>query len=245
MSLLDGMQSWLHARWDYHKYLAIWVYGHTNGILFQSALRVSTPPPLLGTFSEAHAYGFAYSDPVWMKAMVIWLLLLNTMNTVFNAGAAYHFTITAFGQVEALVRSHWFLNSCKFLSFKTTAAIKFRNLNNRFGLTAPIITVMVACTTQGFLVWRTSCLTGWSWFGWVIGAFLIVQTAAGIWFTVWTVTIVDFKNVNMGAPLTLGLGSSAVVDVGITAVLTWYLVRPVRLFLMLAIVYISWANVPK
>ncbi|KAG8683471.1 hypothetical protein FRC08_014263, partial [Ceratobasidium sp. 394] len=136
-------------------------------------------PILLGTFLNIFLYGVLITqvtwyyvahkqDKTWLKFMVGWLLLLDTLNSVFGVGVGYRYTITLFGDFAALRHSHWFLN------------------------TGPAINATVSSTTQCFFAWRVTKLTGHTWIGWTIAASAFIQTLAGVAISIGSSIIVDF-----------------------------------------------------
>ncbi|CAE7202497.1 unnamed protein product [Rhizoctonia solani] len=162
---------------------------------------------LIGTFLNVWLYGILvtqvtlyYSvyknDATWVKLLVAWMMLLDTLNTIFDMGFVYRYTITLFGNLPAQLHSHW----------------------------SPLITVSIAATTQGFFAWRINRLTGCKWLSWGIGLVLAIQFAAGASTTAGAFRVVDFTRFDeMKAQISLWLVTSAVADTAITIILSWYL----------------------
>ncbi|CAE6465367.1 unnamed protein product [Rhizoctonia solani] len=166
---------------------------------------------LIGTFLNVWLYGILvtqvtlyYSvykrDATWIKLLVAWIMLLDTLNSIFDMGFVYRYTITLFGNFPAQVHSHWFFHM------------------------APFMTVTIAATTQGFFAWRINRLTGCKWISWGIALVLLVQFVAGTTVTVGAWQVVDFTRFGeLKVQISLWLVTSAIADIAITVVLTWYL----------------------
>ncbi|KAH7337102.1 hypothetical protein B0J17DRAFT_666255 [Rhizoctonia solani] len=166
---------------------------------------------LIGTFLNVWLYGILvtqvalyYSvykhDATWVKLLVAWLMLLDTLNTIFDMGFVYRYAITLFGNFPAQLHSHWFFHL------------------------APLTTVTIAATAQGFFVWRINRLTGCKWISWGIGLVLAVQFVAGTATTIGAFKVVDFTRFGeMKVQISVWLVTSAIADTAITVVLSWYL----------------------
>ncbi|CEL62687.1 hypothetical protein RSOLAG1IB_05043 [Rhizoctonia solani AG-1 IB] len=166
---------------------------------------------LIGTFLNVWLYGILvtqvtlyYSvykrDATWIKLMVAWVMLLETLNSIFDMGFVYRYSITLFGNFPAQMHSHWFFHM------------------------APLMTVTIAGTTQGFFAWRISRLTGCKWISWGIALVLLTQFVAGAVTTVGAWQVVEFTRFGeLKVQISLWLVTSAISDLAITIVLTWYL----------------------
>ncbi|KAB5590473.1 hypothetical protein CTheo_6087 [Ceratobasidium theobromae] len=131
---------------------------------------------------------------------VTYLFTIDTLNSAFDIGMVWRYSITLFGDMEGLTHSHWFLN------------------------VEPLMTVMISSTTQGFFAWRVSKLTGQAWAGWLIGISAFVQFVAGLVLSIGLFIVKDFARFQeLKTPVTLWLVLSALTDVVITSVLSWYL----------------------
>ncbi|QRW20095.1 transmembrane protein [Rhizoctonia solani] len=173
---------------------------------------------LIGTFLNVWLYGILvtqvtlyYSvykrDATWIKLLVAWIMLLDTLNSIFDMGFVYRYSITLFGDFPAQLHSHWFFHMVQPAIY-----------------TAPLMTVTIAATTQGFFAWRINRLTGSKWVSWAIALVLLVQFAAGAATTVGAWQVIDFTRFGeLKAQISLWLVTSAIADVMITIVLTWYL----------------------
>ncbi|CAE6519108.1 unnamed protein product, partial [Rhizoctonia solani] len=166
---------------------------------------------LVGTFLNVWLYGILVTqvtlyytvykkDATWVKLLVAWLMLLDTLNTVFDVGFVYRYAITLFGNFPAQLHSHWFFHL------------------------APLMTVTIAASAQGFFVWRIKLLTGSKWLSLGIGLVLVVQLVAGAVTTAGAFRVVDFTRFDeLKGPISLWLVTSAIADTAITIVLSWYL----------------------
>ncbi|CAE6506509.1 unnamed protein product [Rhizoctonia solani] len=78
-------------------------------------------PMFLGTIFNVWLYGIIaiqastyYAsfprDTKWIKIIVTWLLIVETLNSAFDIGLVWRYTIILFGDLAGLGRSHWFLN---------------------------------------------------------------------------------------------------------------------------------------
>ncbi|KAG9100385.1 hypothetical protein FS749_015468 [Ceratobasidium sp. UAMH 11750] len=176
-----------------------------------AALDLILGPILLGSFLNVLLCGILIAqvtwyfvvhkyDQTWIKLMVAWLLLLDILNSIFDGGFVYRYTITLFGDFGALGHSHWFFH------------------------VAPFMTSMIVSTTQCFFAWRITKLTGHAWIGWSIAAGTFIQLLAGIGTSVGGWIVVDFARFKeLNAPITIWLAMSSATDIAITCVLSWYL----------------------
>ncbi|KAG8687457.1 hypothetical protein FRC08_011956 [Ceratobasidium sp. 394] len=86
------------------------------------------------------------------------------------------------------------------------------------------MTVTIASTTQYFFAWRVARLTGRSWIGWSIAGTTFIQFLAGAATSAAAWIIVDFSRFGeVKLPIIVWLTTSAIADVLITCVLSWYL----------------------
>ncbi|QRV92307.1 hypothetical protein RhiJN_20325 [Ceratobasidium sp. AG-Ba] len=171
----------------------------------------SLGPILLGAFLNVLLYGVLLTqvilyfvvhkkDKTWIKLMVLWLLVLETLNSIFDVGFVYRYMIDLFGNFEAIQHSHWFFHI------------------------EPLMTVIIASTTQCFFAWRVTRLTERPWVGWCIAGAVFIQFLAGAATTAGAWVVVDFARFSeLKIPICVWLAMSAAIDVTITGVLTWYL----------------------
>ncbi|KAG8701217.1 hypothetical protein FRC08_004214 [Ceratobasidium sp. 394] len=142
----------------------------------------------------------ATRDRKWIKWMVAWLFVIDTVNTIFDIGLVWRYTITFFGNLEEITHSHWLLN------------------------VEPAMTTMISSTIQSFYAWRIARLTERAWMGWVLGFLALVQFGAGLAATIWASFLGDFSRFQEVKSLVITwLGLSALTDMLITCALTWYL----------------------
>ncbi|CAE6532937.1 unnamed protein product [Rhizoctonia solani] len=86
------------------------------------------------------------------------------------------------------------------------------------------MTVMISSTTQCFFAWRVAKLTGHAWMGWGIAFLAFIQFVAGLATTIGTFIVRDFARFReLRAPVIIWLLLSAVTDITITCILSWYL----------------------
>ncbi|KAG9094729.1 hypothetical protein FRC07_011263 [Ceratobasidium sp. 392] len=86
------------------------------------------------------------------------------------------------------------------------------------------MTTMISSSTQGFFAWRIARLTGKNWLGYTIGLSAFIQLAAGLGSTIGASIVVDFNRFQeLKVAVITWLGLSAVTDVVITCILSWYL----------------------
>ncbi|KAG8706358.1 hypothetical protein FRC08_001116 [Ceratobasidium sp. 394] len=172
---------------------------------------LSLGPLLLGTMLNVWLYGIMVTqtawyyvtyktDRTWIKWIVAWLFVIDTLNTIFDIGLIWRYTITLFGNVEEIAHSHWLFN------------------------VEPVMTTMISSTTQSFYAWRVARLTGYAWMGWALGFLAFIQFGAGLGSTIWASFLVDFSRFMEGKSVVITwLVLSALTDTLITCALTWYL----------------------
>ncbi|QRV92319.1 transmembrane protein [Ceratobasidium sp. AG-Ba] len=172
---------------------------------------LSLGPILLGTVLNVWLYGIMVmqtvqyyanfkADQTWVKCMVAWLFVLDTLNSVFDIGLLWRYTITLFGDLKEIVHSHWLFN------------------------VEPVMTTAVSSTVQCFYAWRIAKLTGHAWIGWLLAFLAFIQFGAGLGSTIWASILVDFDRFQEGKSVVITwLGLSALIDVIITCALTWHL----------------------
>ncbi|KAG8686574.1 hypothetical protein FRC08_012437, partial [Ceratobasidium sp. 394] len=168
-------------------------------------------PIVIGTFLNVLLWGILIAqviryfivhkrDKTWIKLMVVWVLLLETVNSAFAIGFVYRYTVTLFGDLDALGHSHWFFHI------------------------QPFMNAIVASTTQGFFAWRITKLTRNVWIGWAIGVSAFIQILVGLGTSIGSWIVVEFEKFHkLDATIIMWLVLAATTDVTITCVLTWYL----------------------
>jgi len=172
---------------------------------------LSLGPILLGTVLNVWLYGIMVTqttmyyvtfkrDHRWIKILVAWLFLIDTLNTAFDIGLVWRYTITLFGKTEDIAHSHWLFN------------------------VEPVMTTTISSTTQCFFAWRIARLTGYPWIGYAIGFSALIQWASGLGTTIGTWILVDFNRFQLLRPAVITwLGLSTITDIVITCILSWYL----------------------
>ncbi|CAE7222444.1 unnamed protein product [Rhizoctonia solani] len=175
------------------------------------AMDLSLGPILLGTIVNIWLYGIMVTqtamyyvafprDHRWIKILVAYMFIVDTFNSVFDIGLVWKYTITLFGDHEGIRASSWWFN------------------------VEPVMTVMISSSTQTFFAWRIAKLTGYAWMGWAIAFSALIQFAAGVVTAVGTFIVKDFDRfLELRAPVTIWLLLSALTDVVITCILSWYL----------------------
>ncbi|QRV77481.1 RNA recognition motif protein [Ceratobasidium sp. AG-Ba] len=203
-------------------------------------LDLSLGPILLGAFLNVLLYGVLLTqvilyfivhtkDKTWIKSMVLWLLLLDTLNSIFDVGFVYRYTIDLFGADWFQVTSKRFSIRIGFsilvrLSLRDQKNRKLTKIEQRSDLTEPLMTVTIASTTQCFFAWRVTRLTERPWIGWCIAGAVFIQFLAGAATTAGAWMVVDFARFGeLKIPICVWLAMSAAIDVATTGVLTWYL----------------------
>ncbi|KAG8716351.1 hypothetical protein FRC09_015865 [Ceratobasidium sp. 395] len=147
------------------------------------------------------------TDRTWIKWMVAWLFVIDTLNSIFDIGLVWRYTITLFGDLQEIVHSHWLFN------------------------VEPVMITMISSTTQSFYAWRIARLTGHAWIGWTLGFLAFAQfgiqfnpLGAGLASTIWASFLGDFARFQEGKSVVImWLGLSALTDVLITCALTRHL----------------------
>ncbi|GAB1520650.1 hypothetical protein RhiTH_003733 [Rhizoctonia solani] len=139
-------------------------------------------------------------DHRWIKTLVGYMFVVDTLNSIFDIGLVWKYTITLFGDHDGILVSSWWFN------------------------VEPVMTVMISSTTQGFFAWRIAKLTGQPWMGWGIALSAFIQFAAGLSSTIGAFIVQDFARFQeLKAAVITWLGLSALTDVVITCILSWYL----------------------
>jgi len=152
-------------------------------------------------------YRMYMNDPRWIKYMVAFLLVVDTLNTIFDSFITYHFSVLEFGNVEGIYDS------------KLWAVY-----------THPLLSVTVSSIVQSFFGWRVKKLTGNNWLAGIIVVLSIAQFLAGIGTTVSVVIVTNFTQYQKFKPIIIvWLVLAPLDDLIIAGSLTWYLVRPFQL----------------
>ncbi|KZT01092.1 uncharacterized protein LAESUDRAFT_764018 [Laetiporus sulphureus 93-53] len=170
-------------------------------------------PGLAGVFMNVMLYGvlitqtFFYfttypHDPKWLKYYVSLLFFADTLNTIFNIWWIYNVLINNFGNVNAVVRANWLMQ------------------------TEEAFAGIIGMQVQLFYAWRIYKLTGYKYLTAVIIGTSVIQclcaigTAINIAFEPVFTRFAHYKEV-----VVIWLSVSAVTDVLIVSTLTWHLRR--------------------
>ncbi|KAJ1303223.1 hypothetical protein OPQ81_011421 [Rhizoctonia solani] len=144
-----------------------------------AAMDLLLGPILLGTIVNIWLYGIMVTqttmyyvafprDHRWIKMLVAYMFLVDTLNSIFDIGLVWKYTITLFGDSQGILVSSWWFN------------------------VEPVMTVMISSSTQGFFAWRIAKLTGHNWMGWAIAFSAFIQFAAGLGSTIGAFIVQDF-----------------------------------------------------
>lgn len=151
--------------------------------------------------TQVYLYFTTYKkDRLFLKLLVLFLLVADTVNTVFDFLYLYHVLIQHFGETALLEEADWLF------------------------ATDPVITGLIATTVQLFFAWRIRVLTK-NWFLVCIVTALAVAGFVGAAVTTYEVgrtpKFVDFRNFK--AVVILWLTSESVGDMLITGILVRFL----------------------
>jgi len=176
------------------------------------AMDVLTGPMLIGTVLNGLLYGMILSqclnyfvaygkrDRLPIKLLVSFLLLADTVNFAFDVAFTYRYTITLFGNFEAVALSNWVFN------------------------TDPVMVVIISSTVQSFFAWRVARLTGYKWIGILLGLSAFAQFLCGLGTAIGCSIVKEFLRFQeFRVVVIIWLVLSAVTDIAITGILSWYL----------------------
>lgn len=170
-------------------------------------ITLSFGPMLIGTFVNMILYGILImqtyhyyltykKDPAWIKALVYYLFIVESLNTAFNMQIMYQPLIQHFGEAEAT----------KFFPMLFAAE--------------PIVIVAISTPIQFFFAWRVRLLTKSNWLGLLICFFAIVSLAGGIWTTILIVKVKVFaRKIELHWSALVWFLAACVADILITVVL--------------------------
>jgi len=168
-------------------------------------------PFLIGTWISTWLYGMmliqareyyrtATNDPRWIKYMVAFLLVAETLNSVFDIYIAYHFSVLEFGNAEGIFTSFWAVNA------------------------HPAMSATISSIVQSFFGWRVKKLTGRSWLASIIIVLSIIQFLAGVGSSIGTVVVPNMAQFHkFKSVVIVWLGLAPLDDLLIAGSLTWYL----------------------
>ncbi|KAF9000864.1 hypothetical protein BDQ17DRAFT_1359107 [Cyathus striatus] len=170
-------------------------------------VKLSYGPMLIGVFINMILYGIlivqTYSyyqtykkDAAWIKYLVMYLFIIESVNTGCDIAMMYQPLIAEFGQPDAT----------KF--FPTMFAAE------------PIAIVMVSTPIQLFFAWRIKLLTKNNYLPVIIALFAIISLAGGVWTTAKIVIIKQFiRKPELHEPALLWFLAACISDIMITVVL--------------------------
>ncbi|KAF8522945.1 hypothetical protein BU17DRAFT_18658, partial [Hysterangium stoloniferum] len=138
------------------------------------------------------------NDATWIRRFIMYLLVVETVNTGFNIAMIY----------QPLV-----------LEYATPAATTFLPLE-------PVVTVAISTPVQMFIAWRIRLISQSSLLALIICVFSIISLGGAVWLT-HTVAVVRVyaRITELHWPALVWLGATGVVDVLITISLTVSLSR--------------------
>ncbi|KAJ7281048.1 hypothetical protein C8J57DRAFT_1564543 [Mycena rebaudengoi] len=158
---------------------------------------------LFGVFVvQVHSYFHLYkSDHRWMRSLVIYLIVMEVINTVCDVGLIYEPLITLRNSASAMITSPKLL------------------------IMDPIVTVFISTPTQLFMAWRIRRITKSKWFSGLVAlmAFtsfgVMIQSAASPPQLQCLFFATSSNSRNWQPPITIWLTSSAFADLFITVFL--------------------------
>ncbi|KAF8881770.1 hypothetical protein BD779DRAFT_995857 [Infundibulicybe gibba] len=168
-------------------------------------VELSFGPMLMGVFINMILYGVlivqAYTyyqtykhDAAWIRYLVLYLFIVESLNSAFDIVMMYQPLILQWGRDEAV----------KF--FPTMFA------------TEPAVIVAISTPIQIFFAWRIRALTKSNWVAFIICFFSVVSFAGGVWTTVMIAIIRLFsRKPELHWPALVWFLASCVSDVLITA----------------------------
>ncbi|KAJ7057566.1 hypothetical protein C8F01DRAFT_319612, partial [Mycena amicta] len=174
-------------------------------------VRLLFGPFLIGLLFNAILYGvvvvqfFIYYDRYkgdrrWLRYLMMYLLLAETINTAFDTSLVYEPLVARWGQTEALQITPLFL--------RPDAAV----------------TVAISTPVQLFMAWRLRALTKQSIFPAIISLLALVSLAGGLTVTIKTSLKPDYSSMPGFHPfVTTWLVASAACDVVLSAALIYSL----------------------
>ncbi|RDB17460.1 hypothetical protein Hypma_001627 [Hypsizygus marmoreus] len=170
-------------------------------------------PMLIGAFMNAILYGvmvvqmFMYHqtykrDPTWMRFFILFLFVLETLNTGFDIAMMYEPLVAKFGTTDATTFFPMFLAA------------------------DPLLTVIISTPIQIFIAWRIKIISRATWLAVGICILAIISLGGGIWLTVTVVHVRRYtRKPELHWPALMWLLASAIADVTITVSLSMHLRR--------------------
>ncbi|KAF8337540.1 uncharacterized protein EI90DRAFT_3152200 [Cantharellus anzutake] len=176
-----------------------------------SVINVIVGPLLIGSWLNIWLYGVmliqtqiyyrhAQNDPAWIKYLVAFIFLADTLNSVFDTWFTYHYAVLEFGNPKTILVSNWVFN------------------------TEPVMTVVTSSTVQAFFGWRVKRLTGITWMAAIIVIFAFIQFLAGLGTAIGCTILKEFVRFrSLKSIVIVWLVLAPLTDFLIAATLTWYL----------------------
>ncbi|KDQ56991.1 hypothetical protein JAAARDRAFT_35590 [Jaapia argillacea MUCL 33604] len=168
-------------------------------------------PAFIGIMFNVLLYGimitqtFVYwntykNDKPWMRAFVLFLFLLDTVNAIFDLAWIYNVIIVHYGELQYLGVADWVFS------------------------TDPAMTAISAFCVQMFFAWRVKVLTSNIWAVLVIAACSFSQLLGGIGTSIACGILPEFIHFQKFQVIVIiWLACSALCDVMITIFMTWHL----------------------
>ncbi|KAJ7659200.1 hypothetical protein DFH06DRAFT_1195264 [Mycena polygramma] len=150
---------------------------------------------------QAHSYFRLYkTDHPWIRYLVYYLMLLETINTVCDVGLIY----------EPLIKMH---NSPKVLLTSPTLLAA-----------DPVVTTLISTPVQLFMAWRIRLVTKSNWLSGIVAFLAFTSLVGGVGATIGVSLHREFEQFHIVAPqLTVWLTSTAFADLFITVFLVNFL----------------------
>lgn len=176
-------------------------------------IQLSFGPMLIGTFVNMILYGILImqtyhyyltykTDPKWIKALVYYLFIIESLNTACDMQMMYQPLIQHFGEAEAT----------KYFPMMFAAE--------------PIVIVAVSTPIQIFFAWRVKLLTKSNWLAGLICFFSIISLGGGIWTTILIIKVKVFaRKLELHWSALVWFLAACLADVLITVVLVVTLSR--------------------
>ncbi|KIP06403.1 hypothetical protein PHLGIDRAFT_128315 [Phlebiopsis gigantea 11061_1 CR5-6] len=178
-----------------------------------SPASIAHGPGLVGTFLNIFLYGimvtqcFLYystypKDRIWMKLLVLFLLVADTLNCVFDIWWIYNVVITNFANLDALATGNWVF------------------------ATDPAMVGIIATVVQLFFAWRVKVLTG----NWWLVTFIVITGSTSFFGGIGTAIAIHYvpqfeEFQKFRVVVIIWLIGAAICDSTITLSLTWHLRR--------------------
>jgi len=151
--------------------------------------------------TQTHYYFQTFKeDKPWIKKLVAFIFVADTLNTAFDAAFLYKRLVQSFGNVDEVMVADWVFN------------------------TDPAMTCIIALAVQLFFSWRIKVLTKNNALFGVVAFCSAVQFFAGLATAVACSIVTQFTEFRkFKVVVILWLAFSAIADVLIAVVLTWHL----------------------